>query len=236
LSADGVAIVATDLVTGYRGGRAPKVVTRASFSIPAGTVVALVGSNGSGKTTLLKTLLGLLPPLAGTVSVGGLRPDAYRSQEGIGFLPEGVLLPDAWTGRGLIALAALAGGQRALDSVPQALEIAGVDFDFGLPLDQMSKGMRQRVALALALVPLPRLLLLDEPEAGLDPAQRVGQRERIRRFARAGACIIVASHDVSGLLSMADQLYLLNDQAMQRLDPAELADTDRLLQWFGQRK
>jgi ABC-type multidrug transport system ATPase subunit len=227
-------LVATGLVTGYAAGRrGGSVVTRADFAIASGSVVAVVGPNGAGKSTLLKTLVGLLPPLGGNVVLDGLQITEFRRQHGIGYLPEALSLNGAWTARGMLALAGLAGGRGAAAALPEALATAGVDFDITQPLHRMSKGMRQRVALAMTMLPPPRLLLLDEPEAGLDPAQRVRLRDRIRQFARAGRIVLVASHDLSGLCSIADATFLLSGQRMVPVDRAELAVPARLMELFG---
>ena len=231
----GASLVAHELVTGYRRLRGgPKVLLRTSFAVAPGNVIAIVGPNGVGKSTLLKTLVGLLPPLGGTVTLGGMAIPVYRRRYGIGFLPETMSFTERWSGRGMIALAALAAGRNARLAIPNALEAAGVDFDLSQPVRNMSKGMRQRLALAMVLIPMPQLLLLDEPEAGLDPAQRIRLRERIRAFARAGRIVLVASHDVSGLCTIADHTYLMNDQRMMTIESAELLDPQQLVKLFAE--
>ena len=226
-------LVARDLTTGYHKLRSQTVVTRTSFQVEAGTVVALVGPNGSGKSTLLHTLMGLIPTVSGTVSIGGLAPGDYRLRHGIGYLAEGMNLPDAWTARGMVALTALSSGRGAESAIPAALEVAGIDFDLTRPIRELSKGMRQRLLLALTLIPLPRLLLLDEPEAGLDPAQRIVLRDRLRRFARDQRIVIAASHDVSGLSAIADKTYLMSRGSMQLIEPSDLTSPERLIKLFG---
>src|SRR5262245_14387124 len=191
-------LIGSDLVTGFATARTKRIVTRANFQIEAGTIAALIGPNGAGKTTLLRTVLGLLPTIAGSLSIDGLSQHNYRARFGIGYLPEGLTFPNAWSARGLFALAIKAGRARAAD-LTRAIELAGIDFDTRQPLGQMSKGMRQRIGLALALLPLPGLLLLDEPEAGLDPAQRLFLRDRLRAFASEGRIVLVTSHDVTGI-------------------------------------
>ncbi|MEX2281067.1 MAG: ATP-binding cassette domain-containing protein [Gemmatimonadota bacterium] len=228
-----VDLVARDITTGYLKFRSEQVVTRASFKVDAGTVVALVGPNGSGKSTLLHTIAGLIPVLSGSVSIGGQPPTEYRLRHGIGYLAEGMTLPDAWSARGMLTLTALTCGGHAAAAIPAALEIAGVDFDLTHPIRQLSKGMRQRLLLALTLIPLPRLLLLDEPEAGLDPGQRVSLRQRIRTFAAEGRTVIVASHDVSSLSTIADQTYLISRGAMHLLEPSDLSRPERLMSLFA---
>jgi ABC-type multidrug transport system ATPase subunit len=235
LSAHRIELVGNQLTTGYRSFRGATQVTRASFRVEPATIVALVGPNGCGKTTLLQTIVGLLPPLSGEVMIGGLSPAEYRARFGIGYLPEGLSLPGDWSGRGLLGLAEIAGGRAARASTRDALEIAGVDFDLRQPISKLSQGMRQRLALAIALLPLPALLLLDEPESGLDPAQRIRLRGQLRALARTEAIIVLASHDISGLGTIADQTYLLTGQSLMLLQPADLDDPDRLLRLFAPR-
>jgi ABC-type multidrug transport system ATPase subunit len=229
-------LIAREVVTGFRTGKVPRIVTRTSFRIEAGTIAALIGPNGSGKTTLLKSVVGLLPLLSGSLSINGQSPHEYRLRSGIGYLPEGLSFPDAWSARGLFALASHAGGPQARAALPRSLEIAAIDFDAGQPFGRLSKGMRQRVAVALALLPLPDLLLLDEPEAGLDPAQRVLLRDRLRAFANEGRIVLVTTHDVTGICSMADQTYLFHDQDLVPIDSADLTDPTRLVALFGERR
>jgi ABC-2 type transport system ATP-binding protein len=234
LNVDAV-VAAIDVHTGYARRRRPHTVTRASFAFQAGSVVALIGPNGCGKTTMMKTLIGLIPPLQGTLTIAGRSPVDYRRQVGLGYLPEGLVLPGAWSGRGLLALMTVAANARGTAHVSSALQLAHIDFDLEQPVASLSKGMRQRLALALALTPMPDLLLLDEPEAGLDPAQRIQLRRNIREFASSGRTVVIASHDVSGLCLSADQVYLLSEQHLQRLEPSELSDASRVLHLFEQK-
>ena len=220
-------LVAHDLVTGY-----DSVVTRASFEIEAGTIAAVVGSNGSGKTTLLKTLVGLLPPLNGSISFAGQPVARYRSAHGIGYLPEALGFQPAWSVRGLLRMTAFA-ARVGEDQIAEAAQHAGIDFDLDQPVGKLSKGMRQRCALAMALIPVPELLLLDEPEAGLDPGHRIRLRDRLRELARGGRIIIIASHDISGVCSVADRTYLLSGDRVRLLTAAELADPERIVALFA---
>lgn len=226
-------LVASGLQYGYRRSGQTLIIGNATFEIPAGRIVAIVGANGAGKSTLLKTILGLLRPLDGSLTIGGLTPDAHRQKHGIGYLPEYMNLPGAWTGRGLLAMTVANAGMHAAEDLTVAMDVAGIDFDLQQSVRTMSKGMRQRIALTMALLPLPNLLLLDEPEAGLDPAQRVLLRERIRSFAASSRTVIIASHDVSGICQIADQIYLMRDEKLEPVASSDLNDPSLLLRLFG---
>jgi ABC-2 type transport system ATP-binding protein len=217
------------LITGY----GLDVVTHATFQIDSGTIAAVVGTNGSGKTTLLRTLVGLLPALSGSITFAGQPVAQYRTARGIGYLPEALGLHPAWSVRGLLRMAAFA-ARVGDDQIAEAVELAGIDFDLDQPVVRLSKGMRQRCALAMTLIPVPELLLLDEPEAGLDPGQRIRLRDRIRELARGGRIIVIASHDISGVCSVADQTFLLTGGRMRLLSAAELADPARIVALFAE--
>ena len=190
---------------GYR--RARPVLGGLSLDIVTGEVLAVVGPNGSGKTTLFRTLLGVLAPLGGHASVAGVGPAQYRRRQGVGYLAEDTALPAGWTCDGLLALAAAAAGSGA--SVERARRLAGVDFDTQGLVDKLSKGMRRRLALAMALMRPTGLLLLDEPESGLDPGQRIRLRRRIEEI-RGRVTILVASHDLGELAMMSDRVLLID--------------------------
>ena len=229
---DAGALAARDLATGYRARGSADVITRANFVVEPGTVAAILGANGSGKTTLLKTLVGLLPPLEGSVTLGQSTVADHRLQHGIGYLPEALAFNRTWTVGDLLELTAFtarAGYQQIMD----ACRFAEVDFDLRLPVEKLSKGMRQRLGLAMALIPLPALLLLDEPEAGLDPGQRIRLRDRVRELAAKDCIIVIASHDVSGICSVADLKFLLAGVEMKLVADAELSDPARLIQLFA---
>jgi ABC-type multidrug transport system ATPase subunit len=233
VSSPELTVRASGLVTGYHGRREDRRITRADFTWSAGRIVALLGPNGAGKSTLLRTLVGIVPPLDGALQINGLPVPAYRALHGIGYLPEALTLPVEWTGRGLLALGTAGGGQTFDDGVAGALDTAGVDFSLDVRVGAMSKGMRQRLALALTLLPSPQLLLLDEPEAGLDPGQRLGLRERIRAYAASGRLVVVASHDVSGICSIADEVLLLRQESITSIAPADLLDPQKVSQMFS---
>jgi len=193
-----------DLDIGYRRDR--PVLRHLSLDIIPGEVLAVVGPNGSGKTTLFRTLLGVLPPIGGQAMVAGAQPAEYRRRHGVGYLAEDTVLPPGWTCDGLLALASAAAGPAA--DIGRARRLAGVDFDTGGLADRLSKGMRRRLALAMALMRPTALLFLDEPESGLDPGQRIRLRRRIEEI-RGRITVLVASHDLGELAMMSDRVLLI---------------------------
>ena len=200
-----------DLDVGYRRGR--PVLGGLSLDIVPGEVLAVVGPNGSGKTTLFRTLLGVLAPVGGQASVSGVAPTQYRCRHGVGYLAEDTAMPSGWTCDALLTLAAAAAGPGA--DVERACRLAGVDYDTGVLVDKLSKGIRRRLALAMALMRPTGLLFLDEPESGLDPGQRIRLRRQIEKI-RGDMTILVASHDLGELAMMSDRILLI-DQARGRI-------------------
>ena len=194
-----------DLGVGYRKGR--PVLAGLSLDIVPGEVLAVVGPNGSGKTTLFRTLLGVLAPVGGDASVSGVAPADYRRRHGVGYLAEDTALPPGWVCDSLLAMAASASGPGA--DVDRACTLAGVDYDTAALADKLSKGMRRRLALAMALMRPTGLLFLDEPESGLDPGQRIRLRRQIEEI-RGDMTILVASHDLGELAMMSDRVLLID--------------------------
>ena len=202
-----------DLSIGYRNGR--PVLKGLTLDVVPGEVLAIIGPNGSGKTTLFRTLLGILDPIGGEASVAGLPPTDYRRRCGLGYLAEDTAMPDGWSCDGVLALAAAAAGPDA--DIGNACRLAGVDYDTGVRVKGLSKGMRRRLALAIALMRPTRLLILDEPESGLDPGQRIRLRRRIETL-RGSMTLLVASHDLGEMAMMSDSVLFI-DQGEGRVVP-----------------
>ena len=200
-----------DLGVGYRKGR--PVLGGLALDVVPGEVLAVVGPNGSGKTTLFRTLLGVLAPVGGGASVSGVGPSEYRRRHGVGYLAEDTAMPPGWICDGLLTLAAASAGPGA--DVERACRLAGVDYDTNVLVDKLSKGMRRRLALAMALMRPTGLLFLDEPESGLDPGQRIRLRRQVEEI-RGDMTILVASHDLGELAMMSDRVLLI-DQGRGRV-------------------
>lgn len=183
-----------------------------SFEADAGETVALVGHNGAGKTTLMKLVLGLIRPSAGTVRVLGEDPagrHGARIRGRIGFLPESVALHGAMTGGELLAFyARLKGAPRAANA--GLLERVGLADAAGRRVGTYSKGMRQRLALAQALIGDPGILLLDEPTSGLDPESRRQVYETIEALRARGALVLISTHALAEVERQVDRVAMLN--------------------------
>ena len=177
-----------------------------------GECLALVGHNGAGKTTLMKLMLGLIKPTHGRVRVLGEDPAtsaAVRSRRGIGFLPENISFDEAMTGREVIAFFArlrgvpLANGLDLLDRI-------GLGEVAGRRVKTYSKGMRQRLGLAQALLGEPRVLMLDEPTNGLDPALRQSFYDIIRGLSDSGTTVLLSSHILTELEARTDRVAIMS--------------------------
>jgi ABC-2 type transport system ATP-binding protein len=186
-----------DLAKTYRGGF--KAVRGVSFDVERGMVLGLLGPNGAGKTTVLRMLMGLIRPTAGSIRafgepVGAGAPVLARIGafvEGPGFLPH-------LSGLDNLRLYWAATGRPTEEAhLDDALEIAGLGGSVRRRVGTYSQGMRQRLAIAQAMLGLPELLVLDEPTNGLDPPQIHAMREVLQRYAAAGRTVLVSSHQLA---------------------------------------
>lgn len=186
-------------------------VEQLSMRVAGGERVALLGHNGAGKTTLMKLMLGLVRPSAGSVRVLGKTPGAGtapRLRREIGFLPENVAFDDALTGLGLLRFYARLKG-RALTECSPLLERVGLGDAAGARVRTYSKGMRQRLGLAQALLGTPRVLLLDEPTGGLDPALRQRFYEIIGSLKSNGVAVVLSSHLLTELEARTERIVIM---------------------------
>jgi ABC-2 type transport system ATP-binding protein len=175
-------------------------------------ITGLVGHNGAGKSTLLRLAAGQLKPDLGTVQVAGHPTWSAAAKRHIGYCPELDIFYEEMSGRRFIqAMARLCGYRRgaAEQRTEEVLELVGMDRRADRPLAGYSKGMRQRIKLAQALLHDPALLLLDEPLSGIDP---IGRRESIALFqelAGRGKCLLISSHELDELEKLTDHVAIM---------------------------
>jgi ABC-2 type transport system ATP-binding protein len=211
-------------------------VNDVSFEVARSEIVALLGPNGAGKTTTLRMLGGLIAPTSGSVAIDGvpLTPAtgaALRAR--IGFLTEAPGLWDRLTVRENLSVYARLYGvsrpERAIDRVLDIFELANRG---STRAAELSKGMRQKVALARALLHEPTVLLLDEPTSGLDPEVTRGVRRLLEDLRKAGCAILVSTHNLDEAERLADRVAVLHGRLLALDRPAELRrrlTTGRLL-------
>ncbi|MEV6404661.1 alpha/beta fold hydrolase [Streptomyces bobili] len=210
----------TDLSKKYAGGDRYSV-RDLSFRVEKGQVLGLLGPNGAGKTTTLRMLMGLIRPDGGEIRVFGhaIRPGAPVLSrvgafvEGAGFLPH-------LSGRQNLELYWQATGRPAEDAhLDEALEIAGLGDALARAVRTYSQGMRQRLAIAQAMLGLPDLLILDEPTNGLDPPQIREMREVMIRYAAAGRTVIVSSHLLAEVEQTCTHLVVMDRGRLVQAGP-----------------
>jgi ABC-2 type transport system ATP-binding protein len=184
------------------------------LDLPAGRV-GLVGANGAGKTTLFRLLLGLSRPDAGTVEVCGIPvaddPIGVRMQ--IGYMPEHDCLPLDQTAADVVATFGELGGlpvRAARQRASEVLDLVGLDEARFRPVGGFSTGMRQRTKLAQAIVADPKLVLLDEPTAGLDPSGREEMLALVARLGTFGIAVVLATHLLDDVARVCDHVVMLD--------------------------
>jgi len=190
-----------------------RALNRVSLAAAAGTITALLGHNGAGKSTLLSIAATLLQPSSGTVRYGdhaGSGGAALRAR--IGMLGHDLYLyPELSAAENLRFFARLYSLPDVESAVARGVERAGQTGRADEPVAGFSRGMRQRLALERALIHEPRLLLLDEPFTGLDEAAREALRDRLRAARAAGTIVILTTHDLAAIESLADRSVTLVD-------------------------
>lgn len=188
-----------------------QAVSQASFEVPVGSICGFVGPNGSGKTTTMRMLLGLIKPTQGTGSVLGediKHPEKYLSQ--VGAMIEGPAFYPALSGAENLRVLASIGGF-SQKRVATLLEQVGLGDRGDSKYKTYSLGMKQRLGIAAALLPQPKLLVLDEPTNGLDPSGIQEIRNLIKEMAKSGTSIFVSSHLLSELEMISDHLVMLRE-------------------------
>jgi len=187
------------------------VVREVHLNVQPGECIVLVGHNGAGKTTLMKLMLGLTRPSSGIVEVLGGNPalsSAVARRSALGYLPESVAFYEAMTGREVLAFYAHLKGAAQTDC-ERLLQLVGLGDASRRRIGTYSKGMRQRLGLAQAMLGDPQLLFLDEPTTGLDPTLRQHFYQLIDSLHREGATSIISSHALNEVEARADRFVIM---------------------------
>ena len=194
---------------------AVQAVVNASLSVEPGSVTALIGPNGSGKTTLMLMLAGLLQPDGGDVRVGGLSPITHprAARTSVGWMPDVLGTWESLTCSETLVTFARAYGLSPADADARAfslLERVHLAELAAQPARVLSRGQKQRLSLARALVNDPPVLILDEPASGLDPRSRVELRDLVRELGAEGKAVLVSSHVLAELDEMVDDAIFMS--------------------------
>ncbi len=190
-----------------------------SLEVAAGQVYGLLGPNGSGKSTTMKIVLGLVNPTAGRTQIFGRDSSAVESREDVGFLPENPYFYKFLTGTETIRFfGKLCGlqGKRLSDRTKELLALVRLEDAADRRIGGYSKGMLQRIGLAQALVQEPRLLVLDEPTAGVDPVGSREIRDLILAFKNRGITVLLCSHLLSQVQEICDRIGILHRGVLVR--------------------
>jgi ABC-2 type transport system ATP-binding protein/nitrous oxidase accessory protein len=217
----GTALVVTGLTKRYARQLA---VDQLSFAVAPGEVVALWGQNGAGKTTVLKCILGLLP-CAGQVTVAGLdaRRNGRAARRALGYVPQEVALHDDLSVSETVAFYARVRGVSPV-SAGDSLAQLGLVPHLRKPVGALSGGLRQRLALAIALLDEPAVLLLDEPTASLDAAGRELLVRVLAELRQRGTAVVLTSHRLEEVETLADRVLVLEHGRLAGVcAPVELA-------------
>lgn len=207
-------------VSKYYGGF--RALHEVSLKVEDGKVVVLVGPNGAGKSTLLKIAAGLLLPSSGEVELGdGMGP--LQARRIVGYLPENAALYEELTAeenlRYFCALRGLS-GKKLASRTGKLLGTVGLAGESKL-VRQFSKGMRQRLGIAVSLAGSPKVLLWDEPSSGLDPSGRLLLRDLISSLKKEGASILISSHDLRESALLADEVCMINKGEIKFMGQAD---------------
>ncbi|HEY2344034.1 MAG TPA: ABC transporter ATP-binding protein [Chthoniobacteraceae bacterium] len=233
-------------------------VSDLSLHVEAGQVYGLLGPNGSGKSTTMKIVLGLVSPTHGSAEIFGRDSRDVESREDVGFLPENPYFYKFLTGEETVhffgRLCGLSGA-RLRERSRELLALVGLEDAADRRLGGYSKGMLQRIGLAQALVQEPRLLVLDEPTAGVDPAGSREIRDLILRFKQRGITVLLCSHLLGQVQEICDRIGILDhgklvregkldemisvenqtDLVLENVSPETLAEINRLIATSGGR-
>ena len=199
-------IEAKEIVKRYSGR---EVLSNISLNVEKGEFVSLIGPNGAGKTTLIRIILALIKPEKGKVEILGKDPFNDKSVfRHLGYVQELPNLPPFLTGREVLLLSAKIKGAKK-DEVDELLELVGMREFANRQIAKYSKGMIQRIAIAEALLGNPEVLVLDEPNIGIDPLFSLKVREMFDKLKRNGTSILMTSHELEDVKKLSDRVYMI---------------------------
>lgn len=215
---------------------------RASLVLQPGRVCGLVGMNGSGKSTLFKTIIGIVQPDRGTVTVHGGTPAQARRSGSVGYVPQSEEVD--WTFPVSVRDVVMMGRYRQLGpnrharridhaAVDEALERVELNDYADRQIGQLSGGQRKRAFLARSIAQQATVLLLDEPFAGVDRRSEATITQLLRQLAREGATVLIATHDLHALPELADEAVLLMHRVLRHGHPDEILLPETLALAFG---
>ncbi|PIU40039.1 MAG: ABC transporter [Candidatus Omnitrophica bacterium CG07_land_8_20_14_0_80_50_8] len=208
-----------------------------SLSVTRGEIFGFLGPNGAGKSTAIKTILGLIFPVSGSVTLHGLSPDNPESRRTVGFLPEEanyyrfLTVVEILTFYGTICGVAKDAVKRR---IPRLLELVGLSEVKNKQVGTFSKGMTQKISLAQALIHEPETLILDEPTSGLDPLSRMELRHILKGLKNEGKTIFFSSHELSEVELLCDSIAILKSGRLIKSGPIQevLGSGERNLERF----
>ncbi|WP_281558076.1 ABC transporter ATP-binding protein [Thalassomonas sp. RHCl1] len=200
-----------------------------SFTVKQGEILALLGPNGAGKTTTINCLLGFLKPDGGEVSIGGINPvtDVVKARQQLAYIPEQVALYPKLSGlENLVYMSKIAGVNKSPQQFQQLLEKVNLPgHAIHKAIAGYSKGMRQKVGIAIALAKNAKALVLDEPTSGLDPSASHEFSQLIQSLAQGGVAILMATHDLYRAQEDAHSVAIMNQgQLVHKLTGNNIQD------------
>jgi len=205
-----------------RRTKAVSALTDVSLSVHRGQIVGLIGPNGAGKSTLLNLVAGLILPTEGRVSVCGHRARSVAARRHLGYMPEHPVFPGLYSGRAVLRYhGALLGlcAKVITGQVARSIDRLQMQAFIDRPAADFSQGMKQRLALAIAVMGDPQLLLLDEPSNGLDPIGIIQLRDLLRQLQESGTAIIISSHRLGELERLtSDYIFMHRGQVISFAD------------------
>ena len=209
-----------------------RAVNDVSFSIPTGQIIGLLGPNGAGKTTTMRMITGFLKPSEGTIKINGIdiASSPVESKKKIGYMPESAPLYGEMIVEDYLKYVAEIQGQNPEEKVPALCDTCGLKEVMHKNISELSRGYRQRVGLAHALMNDPEILILDEPTTGLDYKECMMMMNRIKQLNENGTTVIMVCHDMEVVLDFAKTVVVMNrGQILEQGETRKiLADTELL--------